>query len=89
MAPFHPVGQNPTLAIERDLDLIVHLSASIWFVVRYIYNQIRQSGGPKVISTWGGAPTNQVNPYKDREFQPTIVSNGWGAPLRQYKRFGR
>jgi limonene 1,2-monooxygenase len=23
MAPFHPVGQNPTLAIERDLDLIV------------------------------------------------------------------
>src|ERR1700712_6142510 len=22
MAPFHPVGQNPTLAIERDLDLI-------------------------------------------------------------------
>lgn len=23
MAPFHPVGQNPTLALERDLDLIV------------------------------------------------------------------
>ena len=23
MAPFHPVGQNPTLAIERDLELIV------------------------------------------------------------------
>ncbi len=23
MAPFHPVGQNPTLAIERDLALIV------------------------------------------------------------------
>lgn len=23
MAPFHPTGQNPTLAIERDLDLIV------------------------------------------------------------------
>ena len=23
MAPFHPVGQNPTLAMERDLDLIV------------------------------------------------------------------
>ena len=20
MAPFHPVGQNPTLALERDLD---------------------------------------------------------------------
>ncbi len=25
MAPFHPVGQNPTLALERDLDLIVHM----------------------------------------------------------------
>ena len=27
MAPFHPVGQNPTLALERDLDLIQHLDA--------------------------------------------------------------
>ncbi len=25
MAPFHPVGQNPTLALERDLDLVVTL----------------------------------------------------------------
>jgi limonene 1,2-monooxygenase len=25
LAPFHPVGQNPTLALERDLDLIQHL----------------------------------------------------------------
>lgn len=25
MAPFHPVGQNPTLALERDLELIGHL----------------------------------------------------------------
>ncbi|GAB3672180.1 LLM class flavin-dependent oxidoreductase [Actinocorallia lasiicapitis] len=27
LAPFHPAGQNPTLALERDLDLIVHLDA--------------------------------------------------------------
>ena len=27
MAPFHPVGQNPTLALERDLELIQHLDA--------------------------------------------------------------
>ena len=27
LAPFHPVGQNPTLALERDLDLLVHLDA--------------------------------------------------------------
>jgi limonene 1,2-monooxygenase len=25
IAPFHPVGQNPTLAIERDLELVVRL----------------------------------------------------------------
>jgi len=25
MAPFHPNGQNPTLAIERDLELVEHL----------------------------------------------------------------
>jgi limonene 1,2-monooxygenase len=25
MAPFHPTGQNPTTALERDLDLVVHL----------------------------------------------------------------
>src|SRR5438270_8027965 len=25
MAPFHPVGQSPTVALERDLELIVRL----------------------------------------------------------------
>src|SRR4051794_11784212 len=25
LAPFHPAGQNPTLALERDLELIVRL----------------------------------------------------------------
>jgi limonene 1,2-monooxygenase len=27
LAPFHPAGQNPTLALERDLELLVHLDA--------------------------------------------------------------
>lgn len=27
LAPFHPVGQNPTLAFERDLELIEHLDS--------------------------------------------------------------
>ena len=27
LAPFHPVGQNPTLALERDLDLLCHLDS--------------------------------------------------------------
>src|ERR687898_860894 len=26
LAPFHPVGQNPTVALERDLELIQHLA---------------------------------------------------------------
>jgi limonene 1,2-monooxygenase len=30
MAPFHPAGENPTLALERDLDLIVHLDRLGW-----------------------------------------------------------
>ena len=27
MAPFHPAGQNPTLALQRDLELVSHLDA--------------------------------------------------------------
>jgi len=27
LAPFHPVGESPTLAIERDIQLIEHLDA--------------------------------------------------------------
>jgi limonene 1,2-monooxygenase len=30
MAPFHPAGENPTLAIQRDLDLIEHLDRTGW-----------------------------------------------------------
>src|SRR3954468_2631106 len=25
LAPFHPAGENPTLALERDLELVEHL----------------------------------------------------------------
>ncbi|HSS09307.1 MAG TPA: LLM class flavin-dependent oxidoreductase, partial [Acidimicrobiales bacterium] len=35
MAPFHPVGQNPTLALKRDLELVERLDAlgydEAWF----------------------------------------------------------
>ncbi len=35
MAPFHPVGQNPTLALQRDLELVVRLDEfgydEVWF----------------------------------------------------------
>ena len=30
MAPFHPAGENPTLALERDLGLIGHLDRLGW-----------------------------------------------------------
>ena len=30
MAPFHPAGENPTLALERDLALIEHLDRLGW-----------------------------------------------------------
>ena len=30
MAPFHPAGENPTLALQRDLDLIAHLDRLGW-----------------------------------------------------------
>lgn len=30
MAPFHPAGENPTLALERDLDLVGHLDRLGW-----------------------------------------------------------
>ena len=30
MAPFHPAGENPTLALERDLGLIEHLDRLGW-----------------------------------------------------------
>ena len=30
MAPFHPAGENPTLALERDLQLLEHLDRLGW-----------------------------------------------------------
>ncbi|MFI5041065.1 MAG: LLM class flavin-dependent oxidoreductase [Acidimicrobiales bacterium] len=30
LAPFHPAGENPTLALERDLDLVRHLDRLGW-----------------------------------------------------------
>ncbi|MGH9270050.1 MAG: LLM class flavin-dependent oxidoreductase, partial [Ilumatobacteraceae bacterium] len=30
MAPFHQAGENPTLAIERDLELVEHLDRLGW-----------------------------------------------------------
>jgi len=48
MAPFHPTGQNPTYALERDLDLVVHLDKlgydEAWFGEHH-------SGGYEIIAS--------------------------------------
>lgn len=48
LAPFHPVGQNPTLALQRDLDLVVHLDRlgfdEAWFGEHH-------SGGYEIIAS--------------------------------------
>ena len=48
MAPFHPTGQNPTLALQRDLELIEHLDRlgfhEVWVGEHH-------SGGYEIISS--------------------------------------
>ncbi|MET1002995.1 MAG: LLM class flavin-dependent oxidoreductase [Acidimicrobiia bacterium] len=48
MAPFHPTGQNPTLALERDLDLLVHLD-KLGFHEAWIGEH--HSGGYEIIAS--------------------------------------
>jgi len=48
MAPFHPTGQNPTLAIERDLQLLEHLD-QLGFHEAWIGEH--HSGGYEIISS--------------------------------------
>jgi limonene 1,2-monooxygenase len=48
MAPFHPTGQNPTLALERDLELLEHLDA-LGFHEAWIGEH--HSGGYEIIAS--------------------------------------
>jgi limonene 1,2-monooxygenase len=48
MAPFHPTGQNPTLALERDLQLLEHLDR-LGFHEAWIGEH--HSGGYEIISS--------------------------------------
>ncbi|HVJ97094.1 MAG TPA: LLM class flavin-dependent oxidoreductase [Acidimicrobiia bacterium] len=48
MAPFHPTGQNPTLALERDLQLLEHLD-QLGFHEAWIGEH--HSGGYEIISS--------------------------------------
>ena len=67
-----------------------HISASIWFVIRWIYNQVRTYSGPQVVNGWGAIPQMGPTDYIDREPVAAAASNGWGptASVRQYRRFG-
>lgn len=53
LAPFHPTGQNPTLALERDLDLVQWLD-QLGYDEAWI--EEHHSGGHRyVIVTWDGS----------------------------------
>ena len=58
MAPFHPAGENPTLALQRDLELIQHLD-------RLGYDEAwigeHHSAGSEIIASYRAAvPANTM-----------------------------
>ena len=40
-APFHPVGQNPTLALERDLELVQRLDQELGVTSVMVTHDVR------------------------------------------------
>ena len=69
MAPFHPVGQNPTLAIERDLDLIVAMDDSNLSDLR----RLRRDGTGAALRLFtdyapGAGMDHVPDPYYTRDF---------------------
>lgn len=91
LAPFHPVGQNPTLALERDLDLLVHLD-SLGFDEAWIGEH--HSAGYEIIAspevfmavassgpgTSGSAPGSVPFPTISRSCWPTAWSSSITSP---------
>ena len=69
-----------------------HISAAIWFVVRWLYAQVRGGGLPRVVNGWGAPAVLQRRDYVDREplteAQVAAPVNGW-APITPYRRFNR
>ena len=82
LAPFHPIGQNPTYALERDLELIEHLDR-LGFDEAWIGEH--HSGGYEIIAspevfiataaertrTSGSAPAWRRCPTTTRSCWPT------------------
>ena len=60
MAPFHPAGQNPTLALERDLDLIVAMD-------RLGFHEAWQAGIRKlvIVGTVCSYPKHTPVPFRE------------------------
>ena len=68
LAPFHPVGQNPTLALERDLDLLDHLD-SLGFDEAWIGEH--HSAGYEIIAS--PLPATQGDPSTASRQAPRIA----------------
>jgi hypothetical protein len=65
-----------------------HISASIWFVVRWVYKQVAAYSGAPILNGWGASsPGLEYRDYVDRDPAPAGISNGWGPPI-QYRRWG-
>lgn len=89
-------GIKTLLTEIRDLgqrDTHDHISASVWFPIRWVYDQIRTSG-QFAGNAWGafshGLP--ERTDYIDREPQPApaAAANGWaGASFQSYRGWSR
>ncbi|MFI5044448.1 MAG: LLM class flavin-dependent oxidoreductase [Acidimicrobiales bacterium] len=83
MAPFHPNGQNPTTALERDLDLIEHLD-KLGFHEAWIGEH--HSGGFEII----GSPEVFIAAAAERtkhiDFGTGVVSLPYHHPLMTAQR---
>ena len=82
LAPFHPVGQNPTLALERDLQLIEHLDAlgfaEAWFGEHH-------SAGYEIIASpevfiAAAASAHQAHPPGHRRLLAALITTPTSGP---------
>ena len=49
MAPFHPTGQNPTLALERDLQGAIAVSLNHWSCSGRLGNRMEIAVSPSLV----------------------------------------
>ena len=81
MAPFHRVGENPTLALERDLELLEWLD-DLGFDEAWIGEH--HSGGWETIALAGG-----VHRHRRRPYPPPPAGHRRGQPALPQPLYGR